>query len=169
MDTVISILITLLASVVFAIVATVRLFACWSYPKGYSSNAGSCRASFASALLRRKKLFSKENTAVNTAIGTYVFWALIFTFIAGGVFFCGGNLLLCIFIVTLAEMLFIMAAYAARSPYEKLGSSRNVAGNGVRTYGVAFSCRILLSNGKFMFLRFCIWTIPLLDLLLEYF
>ena len=66
----------------------------------------------------------KENAGVNSAIGTYVFWALIFTFVAGGIFISGGNLLLCIFIITLAEMLFIMAAYAARSPFAEVGAHR---------------------------------------------
>lgn len=66
----------------------------------------------------------KENAGVNSAIGTYVFWALIFTFVAGGIFFSGGNLLLCIFIITLGEMLFIMAAYAARSPFAEVGAHR---------------------------------------------
>ena len=40
--------------------------------------------------------------AVNGTIGTYVVCALIFTFLAGGIFFSGGNFLLCVFVITLA-------------------------------------------------------------------
>lgn len=149
MDTIISILITLLASVVFAVVATVLGCLLAGLDRKVTARMqGRVGPPLLQPYYDVRKLFSKENTAVNTAIGTYVFWALIFTFIAGGVFFCGGNLLLCIFIVTLAEMLFIMAAYAARSPYAEVGAHRETLQvMGVRTYGAAFSCRILLSNG----------------------
>ena len=49
---------------------------------------------------------------------------MLFVFLAGGIFFSGGNLLLCVFVVTLAELLFIVAAYAARSPYAEVGAQR---------------------------------------------
>lgn len=125
MDTIISILITLLASVVFAVVATVLGCLLAGLDRKVTARMqGRVGPPLLQPYYDVRKLFSKENTAVNTAIGTYVFWVLIFTFIAGGVFFCGGNLLLCIFIVTLAEMLFIMAAYAARSPYAEVGAHR---------------------------------------------
>ena len=115
----------LLASVVFAIVATVLGCLLAGLDRKVTARMqGRVGPPLLQPYYDVRKLFSKENTAVNTAIGTYVFWALIFTFIAGGVFFCGGNLRLCIFIVTLAEMLFIMAAYAARSPYAEVGAHR---------------------------------------------
>lgn len=71
-----------------------------------------------------RKLLGKEHASVNTSEGTYIICALIFTFIAGGVFFSGGNLLLSIFIITLATLLFIIAAYSTRSPYAEIGAHR---------------------------------------------
>lgn len=71
-----------------------------------------------------RKLLQKEHVGVNAAVGTFVSAALIFTFIAGGIFFSGGNLLLCIFIISLAELLFIVAAYATRSSYAEIGAHR---------------------------------------------
>lgn len=125
MNTILSILITLLASVVFAIVATVLGCLLAGLDRKVTARMqGRVGPPLLQPYYDVRKLFCKENTAVTTAINSYVFWALIFTFIAGGVFFSGGNLLLCIFIVTLAEMLFIMAAYAARSPFAEVGAHR---------------------------------------------
>ena len=125
MNTIVSILITLLASAIFAVVATVLGCLLAGLDRKVTARMqGRVGPPLLQPYYDVRKLFSKENSAVNTAIGTYVFWALIFTFIAGGVFFSGGNLLLCIFIITLAEMLFIMAAYAARSPYAEVGAHR---------------------------------------------
>ena len=39
-------------------------------------------------------------------------------------FFSGGNLLLCIFVITLSSLFFIMAAYSTRSPYAEVGAHR---------------------------------------------
>jgi len=50
--------------------------------------------------------------------------ALLFALIAGGVFFSGGNLLLCVFVITLSSLFFIMAAYSTRSPYAEVGAAR---------------------------------------------
>ena len=61
---------------------------------------------------------------MNGTIGTYVVCALIFTFLAGGIFFSGGNFLLCVFVITLAELMFVMAAYASRSPFSEAGAHR---------------------------------------------
>ena len=123
MNTILSILITLLASVVFAIVATVLGCLLAGLDRKVTARMqGRVGPPLLQPYYDVRKLFCKENTAVTTAINSYVFWALIFTFIAGGVFFSGGNLLLCIFIVTLAEMLFIMAAYAAVGFFLATGS-----------------------------------------------
>ena len=125
MNTIVSILITLLASAIFAVVATVLGCLLAGLDRKVTARMqGRVGPPLLQPYYDVRKLFSKENSAVNTAIGTYVFWALIFTFIAGGVFFSGGNLLLCIFVITLAEMLFIMAAYAARSPFAAVGAHR---------------------------------------------
>ncbi|MEG1253824.1 MAG: NADH-quinone oxidoreductase subunit H, partial [Raoultibacter sp.] len=56
--------------------------------------------------------------------GTYIMCALVFTVLAGGIFFAGGNLLMSIFVITLSALFFIVAAYSSRSPYAELGASR---------------------------------------------
>lgn len=71
-----------------------------------------------------RKLLGKEHASVNGSEGIYIWAALLFTFIAGGIFFSGGNLLLCIFIITLATLFFIIAAYSTRSPYAEIGAQR---------------------------------------------
>lgn len=71
-----------------------------------------------------RKLLEKERASVNTVEGTYITCALLFALVAGGVFFSGGNLLLCIFVITLSSLFFIMAAYSTRSPYAEVGAHR---------------------------------------------
>ena len=71
-----------------------------------------------------RKLFEKERASVNSAERVYVAAALLFALIAGGVFFSGGNLLLCVFVITLSSLFFIMAAYSTRSPYAEVGAAR---------------------------------------------
>ena len=71
-----------------------------------------------------RKLIEKDDVSVNGADGIYVSCALIFTFLAGGIFYSGQNLLLCIFIITLAVLFFIIAAYSTRSPYAEIGAHR---------------------------------------------
>ena len=71
-----------------------------------------------------RKLMEKDDVSVNGTDGIYVSCALIFTFLAGGIFFAGQNLLLCIFIITLAVLFFIIAAYSTRSPYAEIGANR---------------------------------------------
>ncbi|MBO4365651.1 MAG: NADH-quinone oxidoreductase subunit H [Eggerthellaceae bacterium] len=71
-----------------------------------------------------RKLFGKERASVNGVEGTYITCSLLFALIAGGVFFSGGNLLLCVFIITLSSLFFIMAAYSTRSPYAEIGAHR---------------------------------------------
>lgn len=71
-----------------------------------------------------RKLFEKERASVNSVERVYVGAALLFALIAGGVFFSGGNLLLCVFVITLSSLFFIMAAYSTRSPYAEVGAAR---------------------------------------------
>ena len=71
-----------------------------------------------------RKLLEKERASVNTVEGTYIACALLFALVAGGVFFSGGNLLLCIFLITLSSLFFNMAAYSTRSPYAEVGAHR---------------------------------------------
>ncbi len=61
---------------------------------------------------------------MNSTEGVYVTCALVFTLLAGGIFFSGGNLLMCVFVVTLSGLFFIVAAYSTRSPYAEIGANR---------------------------------------------
>ena len=62
--------------------------------------------------------------SVNTVEGTYITFALVLTVIGGGVFFAGGNFLMCVFLITLSALFFIVAAYSSRSPYSEVGADR---------------------------------------------
>ncbi len=125
METAITILITLLGSVVFGVVATcLGCLLAGLDRKVTARMQGRVGPPILQPYNDVRKLLQKENAGVNSAIGTYVFWALVFTCVAGGIFFTGGNILLCVFVITLAEMLFIMAAYASRSPFSEVGAHR---------------------------------------------
>ena len=71
-----------------------------------------------------RKLIEKDNVSVNSTEGVYVTCALVFTLLAGGIFFSGGNLLMCVFVITLSGLFFIVAAYSTRSPYAEIGANR---------------------------------------------
>ena len=71
-----------------------------------------------------RKLIEKDDVSVNTVEGTYITFALVLTVIGGGVFFAGGNFLMCVFLVTLSALFFIVAAYSSRSPYSEVGADR---------------------------------------------
>lgn len=73
-----------------------------------------------------RKLLAKDKVSVNGSEGIYVTFALIFAIIAGGIFYAGANLLLCVFVLTLSTLLFIMAAYSSRSPYAEVGAGREI-------------------------------------------
>lgn len=73
-----------------------------------------------------RKLIAKDDVSVNTVEGTYITMALVFTLIAGGVFFGGGNFLMCVFLITLSALFFILAAYSSRSPYAEIGADREI-------------------------------------------
>lgn len=125
METLISILITLGASVVFAIVGTVAGCLLSGIDRIISARMqGRVGPPLLQPFYDVRKLIDKDNVAVNGTIGTYVACALVFTFIAGGIFFSGGNFLLCIFVITLAELMFVMGAYASRSPFSEAGAHR---------------------------------------------
>ncbi len=71
-----------------------------------------------------RKLLEKERGSVNAVERVYVGAALLFALLAGGIFFSGGNLLMCVFVITLSSLFFIMAAYSTRSPYAEVGAAR---------------------------------------------
>lgn len=71
-----------------------------------------------------RKLLEKERFSVNSVEGTYVIASLVFAVLAGGIFFSGGNFLLCVFVITLSSLFFILAAYSTRSPFAEAGAAR---------------------------------------------
>lgn len=71
-----------------------------------------------------RKLLEKDRVSVNATEGAYVLAALVFAMLAGGIFFSGGNLLMCVFVITLSSLFFIIAAYSSRSPYSEIGAHR---------------------------------------------
>ena len=71
-----------------------------------------------------RKLLEKEDASVNSVEKTYIICALAFALLSGGIFYSGGNLLLCVFLITLSSLFFIVAAYSTRSPYAEIGAHR---------------------------------------------
>ena len=62
-----------------------------------------------------RKLIAKDNVSVSGVDGVYMTCALVFTMFAGGIFFAGDNLLMSAFVITMAALFFIMAAYSSLS------------------------------------------------------
>ena len=72
------------------------------------------------------KLFEKEGAMVNETQRFYVLSYFVFAIFAGGLFFAGGNLLLVVFALTLAEVFLVLGAYSANSPYSHVGAEREL-------------------------------------------
>ena len=71
-----------------------------------------------------RKLLQKDDVTVSGVDGVYMTCALVFTAFAGGIFFAGDNLLMSAFVITMAALFFIMAAYSSRSPFAEIGAAR---------------------------------------------
>lgn len=125
MQSLINILGTLAASVLFALVAAlVGGFLAGLDRKVSARMQGRVGPPLLQPFYDVIKLFSKEGVRVNGVMDAYIMVALVFTAIAGGIFFTGGNLLLCVFVLTLGELFFILAAWSARSPFSDVGAQR---------------------------------------------
>lgn len=72
------------------------------------------------------KLFEKEQTVVNETQIFYAICYIIFMIFTGALFFAGGDLLLVIFALTLAQVFLVMGAFAANSPYSYVGAEREL-------------------------------------------
>ncbi len=72
------------------------------------------------------KLWNKENIVVRRSQNFYILFFFLFAVFSGALFFCGSNLLLVIFSLTLAGIFFILAAYKASSPYSFIGAEREL-------------------------------------------
>lgn len=120
-----SIVITVVASVAFAIVAPVLGCLIAGLDRIVSARMqGRVGPPLLQPYYDVRKLLSKERASVNASEGVYITAALVSTVVAGGIFFSGGNLLFCVFMVTLSALFFIVAAYSTRSPYAEVGAAR---------------------------------------------
>ncbi|MDD1686189.1 complex I subunit 1 family protein [Methanoregula sp.] len=72
------------------------------------------------------KLFEKENGVVNETQIFYAICYVIFMAFTGALFFAGGDLLLVIFALTLAQIFLVLGAYSANSPYSFVGAEREL-------------------------------------------
>ncbi|MCQ2362805.1 MAG: NADH-quinone oxidoreductase subunit H [Acidaminococcaceae bacterium] len=72
------------------------------------------------------KLWDKEGVEGNPAQGFYIFSFLLFVVLSGVFFFAGGDLLLVIFTLTIASVLFVTAAYSSNSPYSQVSAQREL-------------------------------------------
>jgi formate hydrogenlyase subunit 4 len=72
------------------------------------------------------KLFEKEKTVANDAQRFYVISYFVFMIFTGALFFAGGDILLVIFALTLAQIFLVLGAYSANSPYSHIGAEREL-------------------------------------------
>ena len=72
------------------------------------------------------KLWGKQSTVVNRFQSLYIWGFLVFVIIAGGIFFSGGDLLVCVFALTVAGVFLAIAAHSANSPYSNIGAEREL-------------------------------------------
>jgi ech hydrogenase subunit B len=72
------------------------------------------------------KLFEKEKTVANDTQRFYAISYFIFMIFTGTLFFAGGDLLLVIFALTLAQIFLVLGAYSANSPYSHIGAEREL-------------------------------------------
>lgn len=72
------------------------------------------------------KLLQKQSITVNRLQNLYVYCFLVFAVMAGAIFFSGGDLLLMVFALTLANILFIVGGYSTNSPFSQVGAQREI-------------------------------------------
>jgi formate hydrogenlyase subunit 4 len=72
------------------------------------------------------KLFEKERTVANETQIFYVISYFVFMIFTGALFFGGGDILLVIFALTLAQVFLVLGAYSANSPYSHIGAEREL-------------------------------------------
>ncbi len=72
------------------------------------------------------KLFRKEKIAVNRFQNFFVFLFFLFMIFSGSLFFAGASILIVVFVLVLASLLFVLAGFSANSPYSHLGAEREL-------------------------------------------
>ena len=73
-----------------------------------------------------KKLFSKQMIAVNNVQLLLNLSYLVFLMISGALLFAGADILMCLFILSTADMFLILSAASDSSPYANMGASREL-------------------------------------------
>ena len=73
-----------------------------------------------------RKLLEKDTSRLDPVMTCLVVLALLAAIVAGAVFFCGGNFLLCVFLITLSSLFFILACYLSPSPMAQTGAQREI-------------------------------------------
>lgn len=73
-----------------------------------------------------KKLFSKQMIAVNNVQMLLNLSYLVFLAVAGAMLFGGMDILMCLFILSTADMFLIMSASSDSSPYATMGANREM-------------------------------------------
>ena len=73
-----------------------------------------------------KKLFSKQMIAVNNVQMLLNLSYLVFLAVAGAMLFGGMDILMCLFILSTADMFLIMSASSDSSPFSTLGANREM-------------------------------------------
>lgn len=72
------------------------------------------------------KLFQKQTIVVNRLQAPFIFCHLLFAAFTGFLFFEGSDILLTIFVLTLASAFLILAAYSTGSPFSAIGAEREL-------------------------------------------
>lgn len=72
------------------------------------------------------KLLEKRTVVVNRLQNPSIFCHLIFMITTGFLFFAGSDILLIIFVLTLAAVFLVLAAYSSGSPFSHLGAEREL-------------------------------------------
>jgi len=72
------------------------------------------------------KLWGKQGTVVNRYQTLFIWCFLAFVVIGGMVFFSGGDLLVCVFALTVAGVFLTVTAHSANSPYSNIGADREL-------------------------------------------
>ena len=72
------------------------------------------------------KLFSKQMLAVNNVQIFLLLSYLIFLAVSGSLLFAGADILMCLFILSTADMFLVMAASSDSSPFSTLGAGREM-------------------------------------------
>jgi formate hydrogenlyase subunit 4 len=73
-----------------------------------------------------QKLWSKQNFVVRWSQNFYIWFFLVMIIFTGALFFCGSDLLLVVFALTLAAVFYVLGAYKASSPYSFVGAEREL-------------------------------------------